>query len=245
MVTQMSEFNRPNAAYAYESGMTLNEYIRKVFLLMTGGLAVTTAVAAFGFISFVNQGIVYQLLAGIPFLSIVLLVAQLGIAIALGAGISRFSTGTCTGLFFGYSALTGLTFSILPMAYGISNVFVAFLFAAVLFACCAVIGYTTHVDLTRFTGLLFGGLLALVIMSVLSIFIPVLRNSLFIGYAGLLLFLVLTAFDMQKIRSFYYGTADGDSIRSNLAVYSAFQLYLDFINIFLYVLRILGNSRRD
>ena len=239
----MSEYNRPGTAYTYESGATLNQYIRKVFALMAGGLAITTAIAAFGFFSFANGGIVYQILAAGRFLPIVLVLVQFGVAIAMSAGISRFSTGTCTALFFIYSAITGMTFSILPMVYGISTVFTAFLFAAVLFVCCAVIGYTTNVDLTKFSGLLMGALLALVIMTVISMFVPVLRNSLFIGYAGLLIFLALTAYDMQKIKHFYYGTAEGDTIRANLAVYSAFQLYLDFINIFLYILRILGNRR--
>lgn len=239
----MSEYNRPGTAYTYESGVTLNQYIRKVFALMAGGLAITTVIAALGFFSFANGGIVYNILSVGRFLPIILVLVQFGLAIALSAGISRFSTGTCTALFFVYSAITGLTFSILPMVYGISTVFTAFLFAAVLFVCCAVIGYTTNVDLTKFSGLLMGALLALVIMTVISMFVPVLRNSLFIGYAGLLIFLALTAYDMQKIKQFYYGTAEGDTIRANLAVYSAFQLYLDFINIFLYILRILGNRR--
>lgn len=239
----MSEYNRPNTAYAYGSGITLNQYVRKVFAIMAAGLAITTAVAAFGFFSFMNQGIFYKLLAGSSFLPLILLFAQFGVAIAMSAGISRFSTGTCTGLFLAYSALTGVTFSILPMAYGLSTVFSAFLFAAVLFVCCAIIGYTTNVDLTKFSGLLMGALLALIIMTVISMFVPVLRNSLIFGYVGLFIFLGLTAFDMQKIKHFYYGTAEGDTIRSNLAVYSAFQLYLDFINMFLYILRILGNRR--
>lgn len=238
----MSEYNRPNA-YAYTSGITLNEYIRKIFALMAGGLGITTVIAALGYFSFASGGIVYKLLVSMPFIAIILLLAEIGCAIAMSAGITRFSTGTCTALFFVYSALTGITFSVLPMSYGISTVFTAFLFAAVLFVCCAVIGYTTNVDLTKFSGLLMGALLALVIMTVISMFVPALRNSLFIGYAGLLIFLALTAFDMQKIKKFYYGTGEGDTIRANLAVYSAFQLYLDFINIFLYVLRILGNRK--
>ena len=193
----MSEYNRPNA-YAYTSGITLNEYIRKIFALMAGGLGVTTVIAALGYFSFASGGIVYKLLVSMPFIAIILLLAEIGCAVAMSAGITRFSTGTCTTLFFVYSALTGITFSVLPMSYGISTVFTAFLFAAVLFVCCAVIGYTTNVDLTKFSGLLMGALLALVIMT---------------------------------------------AIRANLAVYSAFQLYLDFINIFLYVLRILGNRK--
>jgi FtsH-binding integral membrane protein len=111
----------------------------------------------------------------------------------------------------------------------------------VLFISCAIIGHTTSVDLSRFTGLLFGALLAVVIVSVLGIFIPALRGSLLIGYAGLIVFLGLTAFDMQKIKQYYY--VPDEKIKGNLAVYSAFQLYLDFINILLYILRILGNSK--
>jgi len=141
-----------------------------------------------------------------------------------------------------YSALTGFTFSFVLMAYDMNTVFVAFLFAAVLFASCAIIGHTTKVDLTKFSGLLFGALLALVIMTVISIFVPVLRNNLLFGYLGLFIFLVYTAFDMQKIKQYYYNVGEG-TIKENLAVFGAFQLYLDFINIFIYILRILGNRK--
>ena len=238
----MSEYNRPDA-YAYESGTSLNAYVRKVFAIMGLGLGVTSLVAFLSYLSLMNGGIVYKIFTGSSLIAIILLVAQLGVAIALSAGLTRFSTGTCTALFFAYSALTGVTFSFLPLQFGVGTVFTAFLFAAVLFGCCAIIGYTTSVDLTKFSGLFMGGLLALILMSVISMFVPALRDSLIFGYLGLALFLGITAFDMQKIKQFYYGSGVDGTIRSNLAVYSAFQLYLDFINIFLYVLRILGNRR--
>jgi FtsH-binding integral membrane protein len=243
MVINMSEFNRPGAAYTYSDGTALNAYVRKVFALMGIGLGVTAAVAFFGYMSLVSGGIVAKLFLSSSAFTWILVLAELGIAFALSLGISRFSTGTCTGLFMAYSVLTGLTFSFLPLEFGVSTVFSAFLFAAVLFICCTVIGYTTNVDLTKFSGLMMGALLALVVTTVISIFVPVLRNSLFISYAGLLIFLAITAFDMQKIKSFYYGTGTDGTIRSNLAVYSAFQLYLDFINIFIYILRIMGRNR--
>ena len=239
----MSEFNRPGAAYTYGDGTTLNAYVRKVFTLMGIGLGLTAAVAFFGYTSLMSGGIVYKLFTSSSIFTWILVLAELGIAFAMSMGINRFSTGTCTGLFMAYSVLTGLTFSFLPLEFGVATVFSAFLFAAVLFVCCAIIGYTTNVDLTKFTGLLFGALLALVITTVISLFVPALRDSLFISYAGLLIFLALTAFDMQKIKQFYYGTGADGTIRSNLAVYSAFQLYLDFINIFIYILRIMGRRR--
>jgi FtsH-binding integral membrane protein len=235
----MSEYNSQSQVY-YESGESLRTYITKVFTTMTIGLLITTLVAFDGYLSLMRGGIFLQVLSSAPWIVYVLLFAELGVAIAMSMGITKFSPMTCRILFFVYSALTGLTFSTLPLAYGVTTVFTAFLFAAVLFACCAVIGHTTNVDLTQFRGLLMGALLALVLVSVISLFVPVLRESMWIGYLGLAVFLGLTAFDMQKIKQFYYGTGEG-TIRESLAVYAAFQLYLDFINMFLYILRILGS----
>ena len=168
--------------------------------------------------------------------------AQFVICIFLSLRITKMETRTATILLYAYAALTGVTFSVLPMAFDIATVFTAFAFAAVMFFCCAVIGHTTSVDLTKFSGLLIGGLIALVVATVASIFIPALRESLVISYIGVLLFLVITAWDMQKIKQFYYGTQGGiGTLGGNLAVYGAFQLYLDFINLFLRILRILGS----
>ncbi len=241
----MSEYDTSyvNAAY----GGTLRQYIMKVFTTMGIGLAVTAAVAFFGYMSLVSGGIFYKLFTGSSMIIWILMIAQIGLCIALSAGINRMSTAAVTALFYGYAAITGVTFSFLPLAWGASTVFTAFLFAAVMFISCVVIGHFTSVDLSRFSGLAMGALVALIIMSILSMFIPALYNSLIYGYVGVAIFLFLTAWDMQKIKSFYYQTEGaGNAIRGNLAVYSAFQLYLDFINLFLYVLRILGSrSSRD
>jgi FtsH-binding integral membrane protein len=131
------------------------------------------------------------------------------------------------------------------LVFDISTIFTAFLFAAVLFASCAIIGYTTNVDLSRFRGLMLGGLVALVITSLLSLFIPILRDNLMISYLGLAIFLALTAWDMQKIRAYYYATEGASAMRANLATYAALDLYLDFINIFLRVLQILGRNSKN
>ncbi len=236
----MSEFNRPENAYT-QSGVSLNAYIAKVFTIMGIGVALTAAIAFIGYSSMLNGGFLANLIMGTPWISLVILLAELGIAMAMGAGLTRFNTTTLYVMFFVYSALTGVTFSVLPFAYGLGTFGTAFLFAAVLFISCAIIGNTTSVDLTKFSGLLFGALISLVLVSAVSIFIPSLRGSLIFGYAGLIIFLGLTAFDMQKIKQYYY--IQDDRIQGNLAVYSAFQLYLDFINILMYILRILGNSR--
>ncbi len=239
----MSEFNRSN--YFDSTAGTLQQYMTKVFTKMGISLGITALVAFLGYNSLMSGGFVYRMYVTTPMLSIVLLFVQLGVCMALSAGLTRFNSMTVSLLFYGYAVLTGLTFSTLPLSFGLTTVFTGFLFAAVMFASCAVIGATTDKDLTQFGTILVAGLFAMVLASVLAIFIPVLRNNLLLSYIGVALFLGITAFDTQKIKSYYYGTNQGDTIRENLATYGAFQLYLDFINIFLYVLRILGSNRNN
>jgi len=228
----------------YEQTDGLRTYLTKVFTNMALALGVTTIVAVLCFMSLINGGIVYSLLSNSVF-ALLLFVIQIVLVMSMSKSVMSGTPTQTRLLMLGYSALTGLTFSVLPMAYGLYNVFVAFIFAAVLFISMACIGHFTSVDISKFSGLLTGGLIALVIMSVLSMFIPVLRNSLLMGYLGLALFLGITAWDMQRIKQMYYQIGEG-TIRDNLSIYGAFQLYLDFINIFLYVLRILGSrSSRD
>lgn len=239
----MSEFNRESV---YSAGTTLQQYITKVFTIMGIGVGITGLVAWFGYMNLINGGWLYDILvSSYTFFMLIVCAAQIGIAVAMGRGLTTMKTSTAKTLFFVYSALTGLTCSVLPLAFGISTVFTAFAFAAVMFGSCAVIGHFTNVDLSKFSGLMIGGLFAMVIASVLSMFIPALQGTLVISYIGIILFMALTAWDMQKIKNYYYSTMHDGTLSGNLAIYSAFQLYLDFINLFLYILRILGNRSRD
>ncbi len=239
----MSEFNRERV---YSGTDGLQSYLTKVFTTMALGLGITAAVAIVGYINLINGGWMYSLLVNAGSLvSIVALVAELGICISLSRNLQTMNNATARTLFFVYSAITGFTFSVLPISFGVATVFSAFLFSAVMFASCAMIGHFTKVDLSSFRGILMGGLIALIIASVASMFIPSLANSLMISYLGIIIFCALTAYDLQRIKAYYYQTSGYDTLQGNLAVYGAFQLYLDFINIFLYVLRIFGgrNSR--
>ena len=156
------------------------------------------------------------------------------------------STNTATGLFYGYAVVTGLTFSTLFYAYDASTIAISFLFTAVVFFSCAIIGRFTNVDLSRFSGIMMGGLVALILVSILGMFIPAIGNSLLLSYVGILLFCGITAWDMQRIMSLYYQTNGGyGQTGANLAIYGAFELYLDFINLFLRILSVFGNRRRN
>lgn len=172
-----------------------------------------------------------------------LVFVQFGLCISMGHNLIDRDTRTTNLLFMCYAAVTGFTFSTLFAVYGTGTLVGAFAFTSVLFFSMAIIGHTTNVDISRFSGLLMGGLIALLITTVVSMFIPALRSSLLISYLGIVVFLGLTAWDMQRIKQIYYQTGGYGTAAENLAVYGAFELYLDFLNIFLYVLRILGTSR--
>lgn len=233
----------------YSADQTLQQYITKVFAVMGSGLLITALVAGFGYWSLITGGWLYKIFMNAATYNIFFFgsaIAQVVICVALGKGIMTMDNSRARLLFYAYSALTGLTFSILPLAFGVSTVFAAFAFAAVMFISCAVIGHFTNTDLSKFSGLLTGGIIALLLMTVLGMFIPAIGNSLLISYLGIAIFMGLTAWDMQKIKAFYYQSAGNETLTGNLAVYGAFSLYLDFINIFLYVLRLFASrSSRD
>lgn len=232
----MSEFNTQTRGYAQDD---INAYLIKVFGKMGLGMLVTALVAA---ITYFTGAYYYFYMTTGSIGTILLCVVQFGVAFYFSSKITTMQTSIANILFYVYAAITGFTFSTLVSGYGLGSVFGAFAFSAVLFGSCAVIGYTTHRDLSKFSTLLMGGLIALVVASILSIFIPALRNSLVISYLGVLIFLGLTAWDMQKVKSMYYQVGGYGQVAENMAIFGAFQLYLDFINIFLYVLQIFGGS---
>lgn len=240
----MSEYNR-----VYTADQTLQQYITKVFAIMGSGLVITALVAGFGYWSLITGGWLYRIYSNYALYNIFFfgsMIAQIVICVSLGRGVMTMQNSRARFLFYLYSALTGVTFSILPLAFGTATVFTAFAFSAVMFISCAVIGHFTRTDLSKFSGILMGGIFALVLVSVLGMFIPAIGNSLMISYLGIAIFMGLTAWDMQKIKAFYYQSAGNETLTGNLAVYGAFELYLDFINIFLYVLRLFAaRSSRD
>lgn len=235
----MSEFR--NDSYVSQDTL-VKSYMIKVYGFMGLALLLTAAVAYLGYGSLISGGIVYKILmSGMGFW--VVIIVQLGLAFALGSGIQRFSTGVNAALFAVYAIVTGITFSVLPVAFSLTTIYQAFIYSAVLFGSLVVVGTFTNVDLSRFSGIFMGGLLAIVVVSVLSMFIPALRENMIISYLGLAVFMGLTAWDAQKIRGYAY-IQSGDSLKQNLAIYGAFQLYLDFINMFLRLVQILGGTRR-
>ncbi len=235
----MSEMNRSGS---FSTELTFNGYLSKVFSRMGMGLLVTAVVAFLGSAT----GFYYNFLVATGgFGAWIFFIAELFIAGSMSRSVMNMDARKTNILFYSYAAITGVTFSLL-LTYYETTAWSAFAFSALLFFCCAVIGKNTDKDLSKFSNLFLGGLIALIAASVLSLFIPAIANSLIVCYVGVLLFLGLTAYDVQRLKMFYIQSNNGyGQLGESLATYGAFQLYLDFINLFLYVLRILGNRRRD
>lgn len=178
-----------------------------------------------------------------PILTTVLIFAELGLVIAVSWGINKMSAATATALFAFYAALNGITLGSIFLVYSIPAITAAFATTAGTFAVMAVYGSVTKRDLSKLGSILFMALLGLVIASIVNIF---LRNSgldWIITYAGVLIFVGLTAYDAQKVKQLYITMGGDAETNRKIAVLGALTLYLDFVNLFLYLLRIFGGKR--
>lgn len=218
--------------------ITLNEYMARTFGWMFVGLMVT-----FG-LSWVlaSTGLVLYLFL-VPAVPILLMVGELIIVFVLAARVQTLSVGAARGLFLGYAILNGVVFSAYFLVYGVAELLLIFGLTALFFGAFALYGHYTKADLSRLRPLLVGGLIFLVLAGVLLLFIPMESFERIICLVGIAVFLCFTAYDTQKIASFYsYYSAD-QVLLQKAAIFSALQLYLDFINLFLYLLRFLGRRR--
>ena len=223
---------------------TLGHYTAKTFGIMFLGLLVTFALAAYLSMTFNGQFLLLRALYAFPYAHLVILVAQLVVVIAMSAMIQKLSPAAATACFFVYSVLTGLTFSVVFLAYEVTSLALVFGFTALYFGGMAVFGYLTHIDLSRIRTVLMGGLIAIIIANLLMLLIPGLQvMDRVLCTIGIIIFLGFTAYDTQKIKAYYYGFQGDDAMLKKASVISALELYLDFINLFLYLLRLFGKSK--
>jgi len=219
----------------------VNDYVRSVYNWMGIGLALT------GFIAYyvsTNEAII-QLVFGNSILFFGLLIAELALVFVISGMVQRMSAGTATALFVLYSALNGVTISFIFLVYARASIFSTFFICAGTFVACSIYGWTTKRDLTSLGGFLIMGLFGIIIASVVNMFIGSSGMSMIISYIGVIVFVGLTAYDTQKIKNMALtqpADLDGAVIRKG-AILGALSLYLDFINLFLMLLRIFGQSR--
>ena len=217
----------------------LSAHMSGVFGWMFAGLLLTAAMALFTVTNSSLFGVVYGNMWSFAGFAI----AEIIIVMVLSANIQRFSYTTSVMLFLAYSALNGITLSIIFLTYRLGTVWTAFLITAGAFGIMAVYGYVTKKDLSSMRRIVVMGMVGLFLMLIMQMFIRMSGMDLLICALGLFVFLGLTAYDAQKIKEMYYRTADDDRLRNNLKIHGALVMYLDFINVFLYVLRLLGRNR--
>ena len=228
-----------DSGYA-RAGLTLNEYITRTFGWMFAGLAVTFGVAA----ALSLSGLVYVLFM-IPYALPVVTIAELAVVFIFSLGIRKRSVAATRLLFFVYAILNGVVFSAYFLFFGVVKLIAIFGLTALFFGAFALYGRFTKTDLSRLRPLILGGLIFLVIAGLLSIFVFSELLERIICMAGIVIFLCFTAFDVQKIKADYTYFYGNEELLQKASIFSALQLYLDFINLFLYLLRFFGRSNRN
>ena len=214
-------------------------FMVRVYNWMTAGLAVTGGLAFY--VS--NSETMMNIIHGNPIVPIVLIVAQLGLVVYLSGWIEKMSASQATGIFMLYAGLTGLTFSFIFIAYTSASITSTFFVTAGTFAAMSIYGYTTKKDLTSWGSFLFMGLIGIIIASLVNMFLQSTAMHWIITYAGVLIFIGLTAYDTQKIKEMNILGNEGTDEDTKEAISGALRLYLDFINLFLMLLRIMGDRR--
>jgi FtsH-binding integral membrane protein len=211
-------------------------FIRSVYGWMFGGLMLTAAAALW----VVTSESMRQLIFGNRAMMWILLLAEIGLVFYLSARVTKMSAAAAASAFLVYSVLSGLTLSVIFFVYTQGAIFQAFVTAAGMFAAMSVYGMVTKRDLTSWGSFFFMGLIGVLLCMIVNYF---LQSSL-LGFAasliGVIVFVGLTAYDTQKLKA--YATAP--QLRENLAIFGALALYLDFVNLFLMLLRLFGGNRR-
>lgn len=214
----------------------LRAYMLRIYWYMSGALTLTGVVALYG----VSSGL-YQALAPTPFFWLVLL-APLALVFFLAFRIDAISATTAQAVFWVYAALMGLSLGGIFLVYTGESIARTFFIAAGTFAGTSIVGYTTKSDLTRFGSFLIMGLWGLIIASVVSLFWASSALQFGISVVGVVVFVGLTAYDTQRLKELYF--ADGSAAANpKAAIMGALTLYLDFINLFLMLLRLFGQRR--
>jgi len=218
----------------------VNAFMRGVYGWMCLGLLVTAGASLFT----VTSPSMMRAIFGNQLLFFVLVIAELGLVIGLSAAINRMSANTASLMFLLYSALNGITLAAIFVVYAKAVIMNAFLVSAGMFGVMSVYGLVTKKDLTSFGSFLFMGLIGIILASIVNIFLKSSMMDFVISCVGVLVFLGLTAFDTQKLKVMgQMAPADDATAVRRGTILGALTLYLDFINLFLMLLRLFGSNR--
>jgi FtsH-binding integral membrane protein len=224
-----------------QTQIRVNEFIRSVYNWMAIGLSLT------GFVAYYvsNSEFLSRLIFGNQLVFFGLIIGELVLVFSLAARVNKMQASTATGMFILYAALNGATLSAIFLIYTRSSITSTFFICAATFVACSIYGMTTKRDLTSLGGFMTMGLIGIIIASVVNLFIRNSGMSLIISYIGVVVFVGLTAYDTQKLKTMALSRPagiDAGTVRKG-AIIGALTLYLDFVNLFLMLLRILGAGR--
>jgi len=225
---------------ALEFNDVFKTVLRRVYLMMTLGLLTTAGTAYIGSLPYFSN-----LIFSTPFLFLGLVIAELILVIVLTAALRHLTAVSAGLLFFFYAAINGVTLSAIFLTYTPGNIFVAFLITASLFGAMTIIGYSTRKNLDSWRGYLLVGLISMIILSLVNLFVGSSQVEWITSIVLIFIFLGLTIYDTQRIKkmissSMLYGHT---GMLTKLGIIGALSLYLDFVNLFLRVLRIFGRRR--
>jgi len=230
--------------YSVKSSQTqviVNEFIRSVYNWMGIGLALTGFIAYF--VS--NDAQIQNLIFGNKLVFFGLIIAELALVYIISARVNKIQASTATSLFILYAALNGATLASLFLVYTSSSITSTFFICSATFVACSIFGMTTKRDLTSMGGFMTMGLIGIIIASVVNMFIKSSAMNMIISYIGVIVFVGLTAYDTQKLKHMAMTQPSGleaGVIRKG-AILGALTLYLDFINLFIMLLSVLGGRR--
>jgi uncharacterized protein len=226
-----------NVQPAVAASSAASDFINRVYIWMGGALALTAGAAWYVY----NTPAVYERIAG-SYLFMILLIAEVGLVLWLSTMVNRMSATTATAAFVVYALLNGITMSVILAVYTQASIAGTFLVTGGTFIATAWYGYVTKRDLSAFGSFMVMSLIGLILASVVNLF---LRNEAIywvLTYLGVIVFVGLTAYDMQKIKQLSGVSMDGETAQKS-AIMAALTLYLDFINLFLHLLRIFGKRK--
>ena len=213
-------------------------FLQRVYFFMSLGLATTGLIA----LAVVSSPAALRFIFGTPLVFFGLMITELLLVVAFGRVAARVSAGTAALMFFAYAALSGVTFSVIFLRYTMGSIGGAFVVTGGMFAALSAYGALTKRDLSSLGSFCFMGLVGLIIASVVNIFLGSSMLYWLTTFAGVLIFTGLTVYDTAKLKALGAAGAEGDA-QTRLALQAALVLYLDFVNLFLMLLRLLGRRR--
>ncbi len=232
------EYQKELSAKGYQGAVAVeNTLVRSVYIWMCAALLLTGGTASL----VAGSPRLLEVIFGNSFLFWAILIAQFGLVWAISAKVTSFSLSMLSGLFMLYSVLTGLTFSVYFLAFTAESIASTFFITAGTFAVMSIYGFVTKRDLTKIGNLALMALIGMIIASVVNIFLHSTMLNWIVTYIGVLVFVGLIAWDTQKIKAL--ASAQDNEFTQKLAICGALSLYLDFINLFIMLLRIFGQRK--